>query len=79
MQGGLSEGGTFLLHMEGITIPITFRDVKQTLGLPVVVPVRPLWSIFFYKLHQTASFFECLGLCQVDDSCRWEWFPPRQW
>ena len=32
VQGGLSEGGTFLLHMDGVSVPITFKDVKPMLG-----------------------------------------------
>ena len=32
VQGGLSEGGTFLLHMDGVSVPITFSDVKPMLG-----------------------------------------------
>eukprot|EP00434_Breviolum_minutum_P015396 symbB.v1.2.013566.t1/scaffold963.1/size148485/6 len=28
VQGGLTEGGTFLLHMESMSVPITFRDVR---------------------------------------------------
>lgn len=31
VQGGLTEGGTFLLHMESMSVPITFRDVRPSL------------------------------------------------
>ncbi|CAK9070712.1 unnamed protein product [Durusdinium trenchii] len=32
VQGGLVEGGSFMLHMEGVSVPITIKDLKEQQG-----------------------------------------------